>query len=163
MIRSFAEVSRCSVISHCKPGKELTRGRDVVPPRAEERIISPCYLLRQHVDTFVIERRKSTEKSVENASEGPHVDGLGVPFVLYDLWCCVPNSSAWGHGLLVPDDLGETEVGEFDSADAPSSKALSELALVFLLFIIWSVRSLLRRDYRDPLKEDVLRLDVATI
>ena len=76
---------------------------DVVPPGGEEGVLASGDLLGQDLDALVVEGGEAAEEGVEDAAEGPHVDALGVPLVLYDFGRCVADRTAWGHGLAVPD------------------------------------------------------------
>lgn len=79
---------------------------DIVPPWRKEGILALGNLLRQDLNALIVERWEAAKKSVENATQRPHIDGLGVPLILDDLGCCIPDSAAGSHGLFVPDDLG---------------------------------------------------------
>jgi hypothetical protein len=63
--------------------------------------------------------------------------------------------------LAVPDDLGQTEVGNLDKTNATGTYALDELALVRLVFVIWSSRlGVPGGDKGSGVEEKILRLDV---
>ena len=117
-------------------------------------------LLRQNIDTLVVERRKAAKKCVEDTTKSPHVHTLGVAFVLDDLWSCVSNGAAWRHCLLVPHDLTETEIGDFDFADATASNAWDEFALIFFIFVELLRRGSFQRDDWYPLEQQVLGFDI---
>ena len=76
--------------------------------------MSSSDFLGEYVDALVIERRETAEQGVKNAAERPHVHPLGVSLVLDDLGRSVADGAAWRHGLLVPNDLGETEIGNLE-------------------------------------------------
>lgn len=99
----------------------LTRSRNVVPPWREEGVVTLRYLLGENVNRFVVERRETTEEGVENATQRPHVDRFRVSFILDNFGSSVTDGTARSHRLLVPDDLGETEIGNLDSTNSSSS------------------------------------------
>jgi hypothetical protein len=90
------------------------------------------------VNTLVVERRETTKESVENASQRPHIDALRVPLVLDDFRRGVTDGTARSHRRLVPDDLGETKVGDLDPTDSSATDAGKEFTLVFLLLVVWA-------------------------
>jgi hypothetical protein len=141
-------------------GRGLTRSTDIVPPRREEGVVSPGDLLRQDIDTLVVERRKSTQERVEHASQSPQVDRLAVHVVLDNLRRRVPDRAARRHRLLVPDDLGQSKVGNLDTSDSSAADPRDELSLVLLVFVVGSVLGVFRGDNGDGVEEDVLRLDI---
>lgn len=119
-MRSLAASERTRQLQSLVPAlalPRLTGSANVVPPRRQERVVTPGDLLRQNVDALVVERREPTQQRVEHATESPHVDALAVPLVLDDLGRRVADRTARGHRLLVPDDLGETEIGNLDASD----------------------------------------------
>lgn len=103
--------------------KELTRCRDVVPPRGEESVVTLRDLLRENVNRLVVERRETTEESVKDTTEGPHIDRFRIPLVLDDFRSRVTDSSTRSHRLLVPHDLRETEICDLDSSDSSSTNS----------------------------------------
>ena len=116
----------------------LGRFGDVVPPGGEEGVLTPGDLLGEDLDAFVVEGGETAEEGVEDAAEGPHVHAFGVPLVFYNLGCCVPDCTAWGHGLTVPDYFGETEIGNLDLSYSSRSDTLDVLSLIGFVFIFRS-------------------------
>ena len=125
--------------------------------------MSPCNLLGQNIDALVVERRETTKQGIENAAKRPHVNALGVSLVLDDLGRSVSDGAAWRHRLLVPDDLGETEIGNLDASDASTTDARNKLAFVLLLLIVLPLDGVLRRDDGYPVKQQVLWFDVTAL
>ena len=105
--------------------------------------------------------RETTQQGVQDTTQGPHVDTFAVSLVLDDFRRSVPDRAAGRHGLLIPDDLAQAEIGNLDTTDTATSDSGSELSFIFLLLVVWSVDGLFRRDDRDPLKQQVFRLDVS--
>lgn len=134
---------------------------DIVPPRTQESVITPRNLLSKHINALIIKRRESTKKRIEHASQRPHIHTLTVSFILHDLRGGIPYRPTGCHGLLVPHDFGQPEIGNLDSPDPTASNARYELAFVFLLLVVGSVRRVLGGHDRDPLKEEILGFDVA--
>ena len=125
--------------------------------------MSPCNLLGQNIDALVVERRETTKQGIENAAKRPHVNALGVSLVLDDLGRSVSDGAAWRHRLLVPNDLGETEIGNLDASDASTTDARNKLAFVLLLLIVLPLDGVLRRDDGYPVKQQVLWFDVTAL
>lgn len=96
---------------------------NVVPPGAQEGVITPSNFLCKNVDAFVVEgcvvtlinnvylrilkklTRKTTEKRIQDTTKSPHVDALTISFVFDDFGSSVSDGTAWGHGLLIPYNL----------------------------------------------------------
>ena len=125
--------------------------------------MSPCNLLGQNIDALVVERRETTKQGIENAAKRPHVNALGVSFVLDDLGRSVSDGAAWRHRLLVPDDLGETKIGNLDASDASTTDARNKLAFVLLLLIVLPLDGVLGWDNGYPVKQQVLWFDVTAL
>lgn len=109
---------------------------NIVPPWAEERVVSASDLFSQDVDALVIKRRESAKQSIKDATKSPHVDTLAVPFVLHDLWCCIADRAARSHRLLIPNNLAQTKVSNLDPANTTSTNTRDELSLIFLVLVI---------------------------
>lgn len=109
---------------------------DVIPPRREERVLAASHLFGQYADGLVVKGREAAEQSVENTSKCPHVDRFRVPLVLDDLGSGVPNGTAGGNSGILPDNLGETKVGNLDLSNTARANARNKLSFIFLLFII---------------------------
>lgn len=140
----------------------LGAGRNVIPPRAQKSVVSSRNLLCEQLDGFVVEWWKPAQERVKHAPEGPHIDSLAVAFVLDDLGGSVTNGAARSHGLLVPNNLRETKVGDLNAPDATAADAGNELAFILLFLVaVYTNLWLLGRDDRDLVKEQVLRLDIA--
>lgn len=141
--------------------KVLGRLADIVPPWRKEGILALGNLLRQDLNALIIERWEAAKKRVENATQGPHIDGLGVPLILDNLGCRIPDSAARSHGLLVPYDLGQAEIGNLDLTNSTRAYALDELALINLVLVTWLLGfRVLRGDKWNGTEEDVFGLDV---
>lgn len=150
--------------------------RDVVPPRAEESVVSSGNFLSQDVDTLVVEgctsaaillkressrTGESTEQSIQDTTKSPHIDTFTIPLIFDNLRCGVSNSTTRRHGLLIPDDFTQTKVGNLDSTDSTTADSSFELSLVFLFLIIRSMDRCFRGDDWNPFKEQVFRLDIS--
>ena len=122
--------------------------------------MSTSNLLSENVDTFVVEWREAAEQSVEHTAHGPHIYTLAIPFVLDDLRGGVTYSTAWSHGLLVPNDLAEPEVGDLHPPDSPATDAREEVALVLLILIELLRRGYLGWDDWYTLEKEVLGFDI---
>jgi hypothetical protein len=109
---------------------------NIIPPWAEESVVSASDLFGQDVDALVIKRRESAKQSIKDATKSPHIDTLAVPFVLHDFWCCIADCAARGHRLLIPNNLTQTKVGNLDPANASSADTRDELSLIFLVLVI---------------------------
>lgn len=88
---------------------------------------------------------------------GLHAD---LPFILDNLGRSVTHGSARRLSDLIPNDLGQAKVGEFDDTDTSTTNSRPELAFVFLFFVVWTVNWVLGRDDRYALEQQVFRLDV---
>lgn len=142
--------------------KILGRRGDIIPPWRKESELALCNLLRENLYALIVEGREAAQQCVQHTTKGPHVDGLGIPFILDDLGCRVANGATWCHGLVIPDDLGKTEICNLNLADAACTDTLDELTLVDLVLIsglLWL--GVLGRDDRYLRKQDVLWLDVS--
>ena len=139
---------------------ERTGCRDVVPPGAQEGIMSTGDLFSQNVDALVVEWGEAAKKCVEDATKGPHIHALGVAFVLDNLWGCVSNSAAWRHRLFIPHDLAETKVGDLDFAYATTSDVGDEFAFIFFVFVELLRWGSFGRDDWYLLEKEVLRFDI---
>lgn len=104
--------------------------------------------------------RTAAEQGVQNAAQSPHVDGFGIPFVLYDLWCGVADGAARGSGVFLPDNLAQAKVGNLHLADPAASDLRNELALIFLLLVVRPRLRMLGRDDRNGFEEKILWFDV---
>lgn len=138
----------------------LGRIGDVVPPWAQEGVVALSHLLREDRDRLIVERRKTTQQRVEHTAQSPHVDGLGVPFILDDFGCGVSDGSTRCHCAFFPDDLAQTKVGNLDFANATASDSWHHLTFVFFLFIVGPCLVDLGRDDVDRFEQKILRLDV---
>ena len=165
--------------------KVLTRVRDIVPPRAEEGVVTTSDLFGQNADTLIVESyrrsgeqklasrslvensynfaltRETTKQGVEDTSQRPHVDRLRVPLILDDLRGSVTDGTTWSLGHFVPDDLGQTEIGNLDKTDSTAASTVNKLTFILLLLVIRSLNRVLGRDNGDSLEQQVLRLDVS--
>jgi len=141
--------------------KILSRLGNVVPPRRQEGVLTLGDLLGQDLNALVVEWRETAEKGVENATKSPHVDTLRVTLILDNLGSSVADSSARSHGLTVPDDLGETKIGNLDQTNTTGTNALDEFTLVGLVLVVGtSGLGVSGRDERCRVEEQVLGLDV---
>jgi len=139
----------------------LGRFGDVVPPWRKEGVLAASDLLSQDLNTLVIERRESAEECVENTTECPHVDTLGVALVFDNLGSSVADGTARRHSRMVPDDLGQAKIGDLDHTDSTGSNAFDELALVFLVLITGRLRlRVLGGDERRRVEQQVFGLDI---
>ena len=142
----------------------LGRLGDIVPPRREERVLSACHLLCQHLDTLVIEGRETAEKSVEHTAHGPHIHTLRIPFILDNLGRCVADSSARGHGLAVPDHLGQTKIGNFNGTNATGTDTGDKVSLVLFILVARLLGLRMCAGYkRRGIEEQVLGFDIAGV
>jgi hypothetical protein len=139
----------------------LGRCADVIPPGAQEGIVSPSDFLRQDIDTFVVKRRESAEERVKDTPECPHVDALAIAFVLDNLWGSVADRSARCHCVLVPDNLAESKVGNLDAPDASATETVDEFALVLLFLVVGAVDGVLGWNDGYPLEQEVLWFNVS--
>ena len=158
-MRSFA-VPHISV-GATPPNAPLTTLADIVPPWRQKCIVPPRNLLREHIDALIIEWRESTEQGIQYTPQRPHIYALAVPLVLHDLWGRIPHCPTWGHGLFIPHDLAQPEIGNLDPANAATADARHELALILLFLVVGSVHGCFGRDDGDAQEEEVLGLDVA--
>ena len=117
-------------------------------------------LLGQDIDTLIVERRETTKQGIEHTAKRPHVNALGVSLVLDDLGRSVSDGAAWRHRLLVPNDLGEAEIGNLDASDASTANARNKLAFILLLLVVLPLNRVLRRDNGYPFEQQVLWFDV---
>ena len=141
--------------------KILSRLGDVIPPWRKECVLATGNLFGEHLNALVVERRESTEGSVENTAKGPHDDTLGVALVLDDLGSSVTDSTARRHSRVIPDDLGQTKVGNLDNTYSTRSNTLDELALIFLVLITGRLRlGVLGGDERGGVEQQVFGLDI---
>jgi len=139
----------------------LTRGRNIIPPWAKERVVSPGNFLSENVDAFVVEGREAAEEGVEYTPKGPHIDALAVSFVLDNFWGGVANGSTWCHCLLLPNDFAEAEIRDLHSPNAAATNARNELSLVFLVLVVRSPNGIFRGDDLYSAKQKILGLDVS--
>jgi hypothetical protein len=74
-------------------------------------------LFNQVGQVLAAERRVTTEKSVGDDTEGPHVDRLAMSLLEHDLGCCVAKGA--GHGFEnavgAVEMLGDSKIGEYES------------------------------------------------
>ena len=112
------------------------------------------------MDAFIVEWRETTKEGVENTSKCPHVNALGIPFVLDDFGGGVAYCATRRHRLLVPDDLTQSKIGNLDTTNPTSTSARDKLAFVFLVFVIWSLYWSLGWDDGYSFKQEVLGFDV---
>jgi hypothetical protein len=64
--------------------------------------------------------------------------------------------------LAVPDDFGESKVGDFDFADAACADAGNEFAFVFFVFVFWGAGfGDSGGDKRDGFEEEVFRFYIS--
>lgn len=144
-------------------GDEVLGGfGDVVPPGGEERVLAPGDLLGQDLDALVVKGREAAEEGVEDAAHGPHVDTLRVALILDDLGGGVTDGTAGGHGLAIPDDLGEAEVGNLDDPDTASAFPGNEFPFVHLVFIAGLAGfGMFGRDEGRGVEEEVFGFDIS--
>jgi hypothetical protein len=71
-------------------------------------------LFNQVGQVLAAERRVTTEKSVGNDTEGPHVDRLAMSLFEHDLGCCVAKRPSHGleNAVGAVEMLGDSKVGE---------------------------------------------------
>lgn len=109
--------------------------RDRVPPWTQESVLTAGDLVRERLDGFIVERWEAAKHRVKHASQGPHIHGLGVFLVTDDLRCSVSDGTARRQGRVVPNDLGQTKVGNLDLTDTAAANAWLENTFIFLVFI----------------------------
>lgn len=121
-------------------------------------------LFGENLYALVVEGGKATEEGIQDAAESPHVDGFRVALVADDFGRGVADGAAGGHGLVVPDDLGEAKVGDFDAPDTAAAESFDEFAFVFFVLISGLVDfRVFGGDEGDGFKEEVLGFDVAVV
>jgi hypothetical protein len=134
---------------------------DVVPPGTQISIITPGNLFCEDVYAFVVKRRETTEESVENTAECPHVNTFAVTLVFDNFGSGISDSSTGSHGLFVPNDLTEAKVGDLYASYASASNTWNKIAFVFLFLIIRTTDRVLGRDDFYAFKEKVFWFDVS--
>jgi hypothetical protein len=64
---------------------------------------------------------------------------------------------------FVPDNLGQTEVGNLDKPDTSTSSSVYEFPFVLLLLVVRALDWVGGRNDGDPLEQQVLRLDITVM
>lgn len=139
----------------------LRRLGDIVPPRRQESILATRDLLGENLDALVIERREATEEGVENAAQSPHINTLRVSLILDNLGRGVADSSTGRHSLAVPDDLGQTKIGDLNHTNAAGAFSGNEFAFIDLVLVPRLTRfGVFARDEVDGVEEKIFGFNV---
>jgi hypothetical protein len=114
---------------------------DILPVAFVEDYSAVLGLFDQVGQVLAAERRVTTEKSVGNDAERPHVDRLAMSLLEHDLGCCVAKRA--GHGLEnavgAVEMFGDSKVGEYKSRVVGLCQV--EEVLGFEICTRWSARS----------------------
>jgi hypothetical protein len=134
---------------------------DIIPPRAQECVITPRNLLGKRLYALIIKWWESAEQSVKDTSQRPHVNTFAIPLILDNFWSRVTHGATRGHRFFIPHDLGETKIGDLDATNTATANSRNELTFVFLFIIVGTLDEIKGRNNLYPFKQEVFGLDIA--